>query len=200
MTVQNIAYDSSEHPYMASKYPHANFFIRTPEAKMYRVEHGRGKELLNRLPDDRPLFGVEVGVNEGYLSNHLLARRLGLTLWMIDHWERQKTLTAFGIALCQTDFASHRRVIMRRKSVEVAALIPDGVMDFVFIDASHKYWDVIHDIEAWKPKLKPDGLLCGHDIHMKEVLKAVDELVPGWEGGEDAMWFAPSEAKHGKSR
>ncbi len=188
---RRLTYDESVHPYMASKHPHSQFFIRTPEAKAYRVQHGRGMELLKRLPDNHPIFGVEVGVNEGYLSQHLLQERLNLTLWMVDTWKGNRNLTAFGFARCQTKFANDRRVIFRRASVEAAQFIPDGVMDFVFVDAGHSYEDVVADIKAWQPKLREGGLLCGHDIHMDGVRKAADELAPGWTTGEDAVWFAP---------
>ena len=185
-----LTFDETGHPYMASRHPHSSFFIRTPEAKAFRVEHGRGRELLSRLPTDGPLFGVEVGVNEGYLSHHLLANRLDLTLWMVDAWPRGDNLIAYGIALGKTDFALHRRISVRMDSVEAAAVVPDGTMDFVFVDAGHRYESVVADIQAWRPKLKADGLLCGHDIHMGDVRRAVDELVPHWETGEDATWFA----------
>jgi len=54
--------------------------------------------------------------------------------------------------------------------------------DVVFVDAGHNYEDVIGDINAWRPLLRPDGVLCGHDLypdgpHHPGVLRAVNELV-----------------------
>lgn len=189
-----LTYDETTHPFMASKTPNSSFFIRTPEAKAYRVKNGRGGELLKRLPEG-PLFGVEVGVNQGYLSTFLLEERLDLTLWMVDIWKHSPGLIAYGMAMEKTGFADHRRMFMRMKSGEAAKLIPDGVFDFVFIDADHSYEAVKEDIQVWRPKLKPGGLLCGHDIHMKQTWKAVDELVPAYERGEDATWFEVKEKK-----
>ena len=40
----------------------------------------------------------------------------------------------------------------------------DGFLDMVYIDANHDHDSVVVDIEAWMPKLKPDGFLCGHDF------------------------------------
>lgn len=60
-------------------------------------------------------------------------------------------------------------------SVDAAKLFADGSLDFIFIDADHSYAAVKADIAAWKPKLKPDGVLAGHDIGMKDVKKAVAE-------------------------
>ena len=65
---------------------------------------------------------------------------------------------------------------IRMTSLEASTLYPDGSLDFVFIDASHEYEDVLDDIKAWMPKVKPTGILAGHDYHQKDVKKAVDEI------------------------
>jgi len=64
-------------------------------------------------------------------------------------------------------------------SVEGAKLYPDKSLDFVYIDASHEYEDVLADIIAWYPKLKPHGVMAGHDyIAYAGVAKAVHEFFP----------------------
>lgn len=49
--------------------------------------------------------------------------------------------------------------------------------DMVFIDGSHEYEDVKRDIEYWKTKLIPGGLICGHDINWETVSNAVYEVL-----------------------
>ena len=49
----------------------------------------------------------------------------------------------------------------------------------VFIDAGHLYDEVKSDICKWMCRLKPHGILCGHDYTAGEwhgVKKVVDEL------------------------
>lgn len=69
---------------------------------------------------------------------------------------------------------------MWESSLDAAAWL-DETPDFVFIDANHTYDDVRADIRAWLPKVKPGGILAGHDYSPEMfpgVCKAVDELLP----------------------
>ena len=59
--------------------------------------------------------------------------------------------------------------------VRGARLFVDWSLDFVFIDGSHKYPDVLLDIESWAPKVKPGGMLAGHDFDHEGVERAVRE-------------------------
>ena len=49
-------------------------------------------------------------------------------------------------------------------TLEAAKLIPDQSLDICFIDADHRYTGVKEDILAYLPKVKPGGIICGHDF------------------------------------
>lgn len=55
-----------------------------------------------------------------------------------------------------------RNVLIRMTSVE-AALVVTEPLDFIFIDAIHKYENVLEDVFFWGNKVKEGGLICGHD-------------------------------------
>jgi len=54
------------------------------------------------------------------------------------------------------------RIIMK-SSMDGAAQVPDHSCDVIFIDADHRTPEISADLNAWRPKLKAGGLLCGHD-------------------------------------
>ena len=69
---------------------------------------------------------------------------------------------------------------IRKESIEAAKDFEDNSLDFVFIDASHDYNNVMADLEAWYPKMKKceccgrsDSILTGHDFIARGVSQAV---------------------------
>lgn len=128
--------------------------------------------MLSYLPDDVPLVGAEIGVHRGKTSATLLARRPLMTLYMVDYWgiaegvpppEGNYGEDIYREAMEETRFAVDRRVIVPLPSPDAASEVPDG-LDFVFVDAGHLYEEVLADLRAWWPKIKPGGYLFGHDI------------------------------------
>jgi predicted O-methyltransferase YrrM len=53
--------------------------------------------------------------------------------------------------------------VIEGNSREIAAWFPDGYFDLIYIDAGHSYDDANSDIRAWRSKVRPGGILCGHD-------------------------------------
>jgi len=61
-------------------------------------------------------------------------------------------------------------------STDAAKLYEDKSLDFIFIDADHTYESVKQDIISWRPKLKDEGIMAGHDYNEPSVKKAVKEM------------------------
>jgi predicted O-methyltransferase YrrM len=63
--------------------------------------------------------------------------------------------------------------------------------DFCWIDGDHKYEDVVADIKAYLPLMKPGGVFAGHDYEKSfpDVMRAVEELCPGFERGPGTAWI-----------
>lgn len=73
----------------------------------------------------------------------------------------------------KTNSLNYINKIHKATSLEAAALYENNSLDFVMLDASHKYEDVIDDIVSWWPKLKEGGILAGDDWDHSGVRKAV---------------------------
>jgi predicted O-methyltransferase YrrM len=71
-----------------------------------------------------------------------------------------------------------RLEVLQADSVEGSSHFAAGSLDWVYIDADHSYRSVIADIRAWGPKLKPGGLISGHDYGRAGVADAVRTLFP----------------------
>jgi predicted O-methyltransferase YrrM len=64
---------------------------------------------------------------------------------------------------------------VRLDSVTASKIYNNESLDWVFIDASHDYENVLADINAWYPKVKKGGIISGHDFPHGPVRQAVTE-------------------------
>ena len=139
--------------------------------------------------------GIEIGVLYGQTLAYLL-RHTQLSLIGIDCWTSTADYPGdrqdhFEAALMLELVHPQRLRLIRGRSQDVHAAIPDASVDFVFIDADHAYRAVCADIELYRPKLRPGGMLAGHDYGKPGVRRAVVELVPtARTTGFDGIWYA----------
>lgn len=137
--------------------------------------------------------GAEIGVWDGAFSEQLCRMNPGVALTCVDPWESYeeyrdpkndaRRIDAAYQAAVQR-LAPYDCTIVRKRSVEAAASVPDGSLDFVFIDGNHGEHFVTDDLHAWAPKVRSGGIVSGHDYmpskgkhkHL-EVKPAVDRYV-----------------------
>lgn len=153
---------------------------------------------LAQLINDRKFTdGAEVGAATGITTLHLLFNcRTLKKITVADDWRPVGTP---GKAWAQDDmeeifrgkFGKNPKVrILKGLSWDMASFVDDNSLDFVFVDASHDYESVKKDLEAWTPKVKPGGVMCGHDIHSEGVKSAVEEKFGSYEEPKiDQVWF-----------
>lgn len=153
--------------------------------------------------------GVELGVYKGQTFQYLLANCPGLKLWGVDLFStKYYHSTRKGRPPKEFDLeGEYQRIkawlektdvdgkLIRETTVEAAQKFQDRVLDFVFVDADHRYGPVCADIDAWRPKLKRTGMMIGHDYNKAEfpgVVKAVHERFNNVELHADHVWTARS--------
>lgn len=124
--------------------------------------------------------GAEIGVNRGRLLFHLLDHAPQLHMIGVDSWLPGDPLFPDHVqvgaeVIRRAKQYGSRVTILHGASVAMAALVPDGSLDFIFIDADHSREAVLADIAAWVPKVREGGGILGHDIDFESVRIAVTE-------------------------
>lgn len=119
---------------------------------------------------------VEVGVHTGQsaacLAVELANRGSKATLDLVDNGSDFCEVMRHLVPVKHMIGACHRML-----STEAAHLYPDDSIDLVYIDANHVYDDVLADIAAWLPKVRPGGVIAGHDFttEIPDVIRAVTD-------------------------
>jgi hypothetical protein len=161
-----------------------------------------------------PLIGVEVGVSQGWTSEALLREFPNLILLGVDFWDSSSADSEYAKsgdsmakltgseqfakmrhAIERTEFANERRKMIRSDSVAAAYQVPDGWLDFAFIDGDHTLDGVRRDLVAWAPKVREGGIIVGHDFShprdrrglwgvsraFREFCESRNRFLRGWE-------------------
>lgn len=152
---------------------------------------------------ERGLVGgaaVEVGTHRGEFARCLLRSWPGGgTLYCVDHWSVPPGYEAQAACLAaiggrpgdrEDDYAealrvlapfAGRAVLLREASADAAARFAPRTLDFVYLDGDHERPGIDRDLELWWPKVRPGGILAGHDF-----------IMPGEVGGGWGQYVQPA--------
>ena len=171
---------------------------------------------------DNSIF-VEIGSWMGrstcYMGEGIKNSQKNIKFYAIDTWEgsdeeehisfieelKSKGKTLFdefqeNIKSCGVDDVI---IPIQSTSILAAEQFEDNSIDFLHIDASHDYENVIADINAWYPKVKPGGMITGDDYLWPGVNKAVNEyfkdktvITPYYDNLGGIVWFHKKEIQY----
>jgi hypothetical protein len=151
--------------------------------------------LLGKMP--KGAIAAEIGVWEGKFSEQIIEITQPRELHLIDPWLYQPEFgnTGFGRKKNETrmdemyhevaaKFASNPGVKLHRAMSKPALeSLPDGYLDWVYIDGNHNEPFVGEDLDLCRRKVKPGGIISGDDLNWQTeqsgapVRKAVDALL-----------------------
>uniref|UniRef100_A0A6H1ZF48 Putative methyltransferase n=1 Tax=viral metagenome TaxID=1070528 RepID=A0A6H1ZF48_9ZZZZ len=135
--------------------------------------------------------GAEIGVFRARFSECMLEITRPKILYLFDAWRKLPgmlpTMTnewhRGNLYRVMESMRAHVAAGVVRPvcclSSEAPKYVPDGSLDWVYIDADHSYASCLADLCAWWSKVKPGGHVMGHDYHEKRepgVPKAVAEF------------------------
>ncbi len=125
---------------------------------------------------------VEVGVYEGENAKDMLRQAVGF-LHLVDpykaHVNNSIATDTATYRVTQEDMDRAREFALRRlspyagrfrllekTSEEASKDFENDSIDFIYIDSIHSYEEMKRDNEIWFPKVRPGGILGGHDYAM----------------------------------
>ena len=114
-------------------------------------------------------YGAEVGVAKGHHAYRLFRNIPGLKLICVDPWTAYNRLSAekarIRYELCLKRLKPYDVIYKKMESMEAVKEVPDGSLDFVYIDGLHEFDPVMLDLIHWAPKVRPGGIVAGHDYY-----------------------------------
>jgi hypothetical protein len=126
----------------------------------------------------RPRVFVELGTYYGfsYLAFCQLVRHLGLSTrcHAVDTWQGDEHSGFYGEEVFNALRRYHDSLysgfsrLIRANFDAALHEFADGSIDLLHIDGRHRYEDVRHDFEAWRPKLSARAIVLFHDTQVKE--------------------------------
>lgn len=166
--------------------------------------------------------GAEIGTCYGAYAERLYQNIPGLSLIAVDNWDnpettrRERGRTVTVEAKARAKLAPYGATIIKKSSMEAVKDVPDEFLDFVYIDADHTYEAVKEDIREWSRKVRPGGIVSGHDYYEFKsgrggIIPAVDEYIakygyklnltewdktnPERDERQPSWWFVKEEKK-----
>lgn len=131
----------------------------------------------------KPIDAVEVGVHQGDNALSILQNLNIRKMHLIDPY---KVFFEPSSRMGRTEDFPENEGVARAKLAEYEDIcewhicrsdeVDLPAVDFVYVDGSHEYENVIKDLYYFWSILRPGGILSGHDWHSKGVNKAVQEF------------------------
>ena len=181
----------------AAAYLHRKWARRMPQPTPIRCPGFKRAGLANIFRACGFTKGAEIGVRDGRFSAHLCKVIPDLELLCVDLWDAYYHFSSESGAKhyeqAQRRLAKYNATLVKKTSMEAARDVPDESLDFVYIDADHRFDYVMEDLITWARKVRPGGIISGHDYYRFRnagVVPAVDVYTHCHYVGE---WFITDE-------
>lgn len=110
--------------------------------------------------------GVEVGVDRGRFSEWMLTRCPEMELLLVDPWRwKLRGESRYQSAARRMEPFGDRATIVRADSMDAVWAVPEGSLDFCYIDGNHEFDYVISDLVWWARRVRYGGVVAGHDYY-----------------------------------
>ena len=153
------------------------------------------KQFADQLKDHQIMveLGSWKGQSAAYMAAELkMQNKNGVKFFCVDTWEGTSDEEHGGDKWVKEGklfekFTDNLREVsdyyipLRMTTERASYLFPEQSIDICFVDADHSYEGVTKDLELWTPKVKPGGIMSGHDYDptgsaWQERRRAVDDF------------------------
>lgn len=148
------------------------------------------------------MVGAEIGVEEGKFSTVLCDANPNAKLYCVDSWQpypeyRASLVNGDGLYRAFEDTKERlkgRNVeFVRAYSMDAVKKFKNDSLDYVYIDANHELPYCMDDLVYWSEKVKPGGIIAGHDYikygNYKKYVCHVKEAVGWYTKIKGNQWF-----------
>lgn len=119
---------------------------------------------------EAPIIGVEVGLWKADFAKKMLDANPNLIWYGIDQYapyghqrRKQPAWDEIYQRVCtKMEPYQARFTLIRKPSYSAWQFLPDNV-SFIFIDGNHDYDFVLQELYLYEKKLRPGGIMSGHD-------------------------------------
>lgn len=122
------------------------------------------QQLLERMPKHAVV--AELGVDQGDFSQKILTVCQPSHFHLVDFWGSERYNQAKRESVerkFQNEIDAGRMEINLGLSTSVVSQYPDRYFDWIYIDTDHSYKTTRDELEAYRLKMKPGGIIAGHD-------------------------------------
>jgi len=164
----------------------ANVLVPSLYDARYKRKYER--PFIKNVPSNKEIIGCEIGVRLGDNALRILNNLSIKRLYLIDPYinatsidDGKKVISsekAFERCKQKLSAFSEKCVFLRCSSTDGVKKISEK-LDFAYIDGNHSYGCVKDDLLNFWEKIKPNGVLGGHDFeprYWNDVVKAVLEF------------------------
>lgn len=181
---------------------HERFNPRSDQIPPVRIKGFTREKLAMLFGELGFRTGAEIGVAEGIYSKVLCLHIPNIELFCVDLWDtyyrdatklKDRAMQERCLELAHAKLDPYGATFIRKPSVEGAKEIPDQSLDFVYLDGDHAFDFVMQDLIVWAKKVKPGGIIAGHDYYRFRGAGVVDAVNAYTQAHQVHEWFVDDQ-------
>ena len=154
------------------------------------------RELLANLFNELGFnVGCEIGVRKGTNALHLFNTIPNLKMYLVDPYTEYDSASTTEKKLqgyfkkAKKRLKKYDAVFIREYNMDAVRDIPELSLDFVHIDGNHEYDFAMQDLTEWSKRVRPGGIISGHDYCPEKQGEAKDAVDAYIRENKIAYWF-----------